>query len=142
MIGLVIVTHGNLGQVLLETAEEITGIKAGRVLAVEVCWNDPVDVIESRVRKAINEVMGEKGVIVVTDMFGGTPSNISLAFVGEGPIAVITGVNLPMLMCFLNHQDEMDYVELVRHMKKRGIDSIVSSLDVLPDLHMANRESS
>ena len=141
MLGLVVVTHGNLGETMLETAQTITGIHAERVALVEVSWNDPMDEIESKVREAIQKVMTDQGVIIVTDMFGGTPSNVSLAFVGEGPIAVVTGVNLPMFMVFLNHQDSMDYTEMARHMKKRGVDSIMSSLDVLPDLHLVDKES-
>ena len=139
MVGLVVVTHGNLGEALLETAEHILNRPLEQVTRVTVEWNDPLDEIEKKVRRAVKTVMGGEGVVVVTDMFGGTPSNISLAFVGEGPIAVVTGVNLPMVLVFFNHQHEYDYQQLALHMKKRGRDSIVSSLDVLPDLHVVSR---
>ena len=136
MVGLVIVTHDDLGAALLRTAERILSTQAEGVQLVTVDWNDPLEQIESRVRSAVRAVMTDSGVVVLTDMFGGTPSNISLAFVGEGPIAGVTGVNLPMLLVYFNHRDEFDYIEMARHMKKRAIESIVCSLDVLPDLHV------
>lgn len=139
MIGLVLVTHGQLGKALLDTARHILNQECEHVTQVTVEWNDPLESTEKKVRKAVKEVLTDDGVIVLTDMFGGTPSNISLAFVGEGPIAVVTGVNLPMVLAFFNHRDGYDYKDLARLMKKRGAESILSSLDVLPDVHVLTR---
>jgi PTS system mannose-specific IIA component len=95
-IGIVIVTHGSLGEALLETCRMITG-ESGGILSVSVQAGDDVGQTRDRIAKAIDEVKGEKGVILLVDMFGGTPSNISLSFLGTEDIEVVTGVNLPML---------------------------------------------
>lgn len=140
MVGLVVVTHGSLGEALVETAETIMGRKIPQVALVSVHWQAPVSDIQRAIRDAIRKVMGPDGVIIVTDMFGGTPSNISLSFLGEGPIAVLTGVNLPMLMVYWNYWETMDYRALAQHMKNRAIASIVCSLDVMPEVHALEKE--
>ena len=95
-IGIVIVTHGNLGQSLLETCSMITGETNG-ITSISVQAGDDVEETRDRIAGAIGEVGGSKGVVLLVDMFGGTPSNISLSFLGEDDIEVVTGVNLPML---------------------------------------------
>lgn len=95
-IGIVIVTHGSLGQALLETCSMITG-ESGPIRSISVQAGDDVAMTRERIVKAIKEVRGDKGVILLVDMFGGTPSNISLSFLGKDDIEVVTGVNLPML---------------------------------------------
>ena len=97
MIGLVIVTHGSLGQELLKTAEFIIG-------GLEGCLTVSIDSVRSpeslreAVGAAIEALDKGAGVLVLTDMFGGTPSNISLSFLAEGRVEVLSGVNLPMLL--------------------------------------------
>lgn len=95
-IGIVIITHGSLGQALLETCSMITG-ESGPIRSISVQAGDDVAMTRERIVKAIKEVRGDKGVILLVDMFGGTPSNISLSFLGKDDIEVVTGVNLPML---------------------------------------------
>ena len=95
-IGIVVVTHGNLGESLLDTCRMITGSIAG-ITSVSVQSGDNVEETRKRIVGAIKSVEGEKGVILLVDMFGGTPSNLSLSFLGEGAVEVVTGVNLPML---------------------------------------------
>jgi len=95
-IGIVIVTHGNLGDVLLDTCRMIVGECSG-LESVSVQAGDDVEETRDRIAGAIRKVKGEKGVILLVDMFGGTPSNISLSFLGSNGIEVVTGVNLPML---------------------------------------------
>ncbi len=135
MVGLVIVTHGELGRVMLETAQAIVQKPLPDVPVVSVDWRAPVPEIQETIRAAIRKVRDAEGVIIVTDMFGGTPSNISLSFIDEGPIVVLTGLNLPMLVVYFNYRDRMDYQTLARHMKKRAIESIVCSLDLVPEIH-------
>ncbi len=94
--GVVIVTHGDLGESLLATCRMITGERPG-ITSVAVRAGDGVDQIRDRIAGAIGEVRGNKGVILLVDMFGGTPSNIGLSFLGEEGVEVVTGVNLPML---------------------------------------------
>jgi len=98
-IGIVIVTHGNLGKALLDTCCMITG-ENERITSISVQAGDDVEQTRDRIAGAIDKVKGDKGVILVVDMFGGTPSNISLSFLGADDIEVVTGVNLPMLTKF------------------------------------------
>jgi PTS system mannose-specific IIA component len=95
-IGIVIVTHGRLGEILLDTCTMITG-ESGSIISISVQAGDDVDETRERIAGAIQEVKGAKGAILLVDMFGGTPSNISLSFLGAEGIEVVTGVNLPML---------------------------------------------
>lgn len=98
MIGVVIVTHGNLGKELLATAGLIVGdIPATKALSVQT--NESAETIRSHMEEAISAVDADNdGAIVLTDMFGGTPANVALSFLGERNVEVITGVNLPMLL--------------------------------------------
>ncbi|MDF1526186.1 MAG: hypothetical protein RRA15_02035 [bacterium] len=95
-IGIVIVTHGSLGEALLDTCSMITG-EAREITSISVQAGDDVEETRGRIAGAIEAVKGDKGVILLVDMFGGTPSNISLSFLGPKDIEVVTGVNLPML---------------------------------------------
>ena len=95
-IGIVIVTHGRLGETLLDTCSMITG-ESGGITSISVQAEDDVEKTRDKIAGAINDVVGDKGVILLVDMFGGTPSNISLSFLGTNNIEVVTGVNLPML---------------------------------------------
>ena len=95
-IGIVIITHGTLGDALLDTCSMITGESEG-ITSISVQAGDDVSETRDRIGIAIEKVKGEKGVILLVDMFGGTPSNISLSFLGTDDIEVVTGVNLPML---------------------------------------------
>lgn len=95
-IGIVIITHGRLGEILLDTCVMITG-ESGSIISISVQAGDDVDETRERIASAIQEVKGAKGAILLVDMFGGTPSNISLSFLGAEGIEVVTGVNLPML---------------------------------------------
>lgn len=94
--GVVIVTHGELGASLLDTCRMITGERPG-ITSVAVQPGHGVDDIRERIAAAIDQVRGQKGVILLVDMFGGTPSNIGLSFLGEKDVEVVTGVNLPMI---------------------------------------------
>ena len=95
-IGVVIVTHGRLGEILLDTCTMIVG-ESSSIISISVQAGDDVDETRDRIEKAIKDVRGDKGVILLVDMFGGTPSNISLSFLGAEDVEVVTGVNLPML---------------------------------------------
>ncbi|HSE30442.1 MAG TPA: PTS sugar transporter subunit IIA [Pyrinomonadaceae bacterium] len=93
----VIVTHGNLAGELLAAAEMIIG-PASHIGAVSIGWHDDVDVARDEVQRAITRVSKGAGVLLLTDMFGGTPTNIASMFLEEGSVEVITGVNLPMVI--------------------------------------------
>ncbi len=100
MVGIVIVTHGELAHHLLETAKGIVG-EARQVATLSVSANKEIAKIRSDLSDAIQNVDTGDGVLILTDMFGGTPSNISLSFLNEKEVEVVTGVNLPMLIKLL-----------------------------------------
>jgi mannose PTS system EIIA component len=96
-VGVIVVTHGRLAEELVAAARVIVG-QAEHLRALSIGWNDDVDLAREAVRKAIAEEDKGRGVLVLTDMFGGTPTNISLSFLAEGKVEIVTGVNLPMLV--------------------------------------------
>jgi PTS system mannose-specific IIA component len=97
MIGIVIVTHGLLGQEMLKTAEFIVG-SLDACASVSIDGVRGPDSLRASIEQAVTGVDRANGVLILTDMFGGTPSNLSLSFLDEGKIEVLTGVNLPMLL--------------------------------------------
>ena len=120
MIGLVIATHAHLGEEFLHAAEMIIGPTA-QARAVSIDMGDSVDAIRAGIAAAINEVGQDgEGVIILTDMFGGTPSNISLAFLEQERVEVVTGVNLPMVLKFFNSGEGLSLEELAVLLKACG----------------------
>lgn len=97
MIGILVITHGNLGSELIRAAELIKGSLDG-ALYISVDAAKGLDELRKEITTAIRKVDAGMGVLVLTDLFGGTPSNVSLAFLKEGKVEVVTGVNLPMLL--------------------------------------------
>jgi PTS system mannose-specific IIA component len=102
MIGIVIVTHSQLGDALIEAAEFIIGKKSEALVSVSIDLNESADVLRAKIAKGIKKVKSKDGVLILTDMFGGTPSNLSYSFLEEGHIEVISGVNLPILIQAVN----------------------------------------
>jgi PTS system mannose-specific IIA component len=107
LIGIIIVTHGQLGAELHKTAELIIGsLEKCQTVSVEMNLNP--DYLRSLIEKAIKEQDHGQGVLILTDMFGGTPSNISLSFLAEGRIEVLTGASLPMLLRAFHLREKPD----------------------------------
>ena len=97
MTPVLLVTHGRLAQELLAAAETIAGVRPDiRALALE--WNDGIDAARTRIAQAIAELDRGAGVLVLTDMYGSTPSNAAIALAVPGKVEVVTGVNLPMVV--------------------------------------------
>lgn len=96
MVGLVVATHGKLGEELLATAAAVCG-PLDRARAITLSSAQPMEEAREALARAIRELDDGDGVLVVTDMFGGTPSNLALTFL-DARIEVVTGVNLPMLL--------------------------------------------
>jgi PTS system mannose-specific IIA component len=103
LIGALIVTHGNLANELLNAARKIEATNVV-IEAVPLDWTDSVDEAREKIRVALDRVGTDGGVIIFTDMFGGTPSNISLSFLEKDRVEIITGVNLPMVVKFATLQ--------------------------------------
>ena len=97
MVGALVVTHGHLGSELVAAAEMIVG-EISHIQSVSVGWHDDVNDARKDIEKRIAEVDSGKGVLILTDMFGGTPSNIAFSFHDPGKVDVVTGVNLPMII--------------------------------------------
>lgn len=129
MIGLVVVCHGDMGSELLKAAEMIVG-KVDAAVPVSVKQESAPETLREDVQAAIKKVDRKKGVMVFTDMFGGTPSNIALAFLGDR-VEVVTGVNLSMLIKFANHRDDKTLPELARLVQEAGQKSIVIASQML-----------
>ena len=123
MIGGLIVTHGRLAIELLNAAEAIVG-DIQNVAAVSIGWHDDVAMASSMVEKAIRRVDTGSGVLVLTDMFGGTPTNIASTFLDEGVIEVVTGVNLPMLIKLIQIGAEVDLAEAAKLVGENGQNNI------------------
>jgi len=132
MIGLLIVTHGNFGQALLNSAELITG----RISGVEVLAIDnslTMEEIVNKLEKIVDSLDQGKGVMILTDMFGGTPTTLSLSLLGkQKKIEVVTGVNLPMLIKAASlDRDKNQLTEIAQELKQAGIQSIKVAGEIL-----------
>ena len=131
MIGALIVTHGNLAYELLKAAENIEADMTG-IEAVPLEWNESVDSAREKIRMALERLGANRSVIIFTDMFGGTPSNIALSFLEQGRVEIVTGVNLPMIVKFaMLKQDATDVVALAHTISEKGSKAIRVASDLL-----------
>ena len=130
MIGVLIVTHGKLAHELVETTKIIVGKSIDHVFPISVGWNDDTTDIQKTISTAISKVDQGEGVLILTDMFGGTPANISLSFLCE-KVEIITGVNLPMLIKIANVGDRYPLKELSQLIFEQGKKSIYLASEIL-----------
>ena len=131
MIGALIVTHGRLAYELLKAAQQIEADIAG-IEAVPLEWNDSVDEAREKIRLGLERLGPDRGVIIFTDMFGGTPSNISLSFLEKGRVEIVTGVNLPMIVKFASlQQGSSDVASLAHVISEKGSKAIRVASDLL-----------
>jgi PTS system mannose-specific IIA component len=130
MIGIVIVTHGDLGTELLRTAQEIVGKSPG-VEAVSIHVSEQIDKARKKIEAALQRVNDGSGVLILTDLFGGTPSNLALSYLEAGRLEVVTGVNLPMLMKLPSLREEGDLRALADHLAKYGQRNILVASEFL-----------
>ena len=131
MTGLLIVTHANLGRTLIETVEFIMGGTQDNVDSVSIDIRENPDALRKKIQKGIRNVKTDNGVIILTDMFGGTPSNLSYSFLEEGKIEVISGVNLPILLKAVNTRSKMDMEKLTTTLVEHGKRSISLASGIL-----------
>ena len=130
MIGVIVVTHGQLAIELVKAAEMIVG-DLPQFVAVSIGWHDDVTVAREEIARAIERVQGPAGVLILTDMFGGTPSNLGLTFLETNRVEVITGVNLPMLIKLAGLQSSSDPLAVAREMRENGRNAIWVASDLL-----------
>jgi PTS system mannose-specific IIA component len=126
----VIVTHGHLAGELLAAAEMIVG-PISFITAVSIGWHDDVDAARDEVQRAITRVSQGAGVLLLTDMFGGTPTNIASMFLEDGNVEVVTGVNLPMVIKLASQTPGYSLVETARRVCDLGRQGIYSAGDLL-----------
>ena len=131
MIGIVIVTHTGLGEALVETAESILETPLEAAAAVSVDLKHSAEKLRKKIGDGIKAVDQGDGVIILTDMFGGTPSNLSLSFLEEGRIDVLTGVNLPVLIRAAKMRKGSNLAELAQSLQEYGKKSISLASGVL-----------
>jgi len=131
MIGIVIVTHSQLGEALIGTAEFIIGSRPEAIESVSIDLNENAEKLRKKIDRGIKNVMGEEGVVILTDMFGGTPSNLSYSFLEEGHIEVLSGVNLPVLIQAVNRREKMDLDQLAADLEAFGKKSISLASGIL-----------
>ena len=130
MIGVVVVTHGQLATELVNAAETIVG-DLPQFTAVSIGWHDDVNDAREDIAQAIERVGGEEGVLLLTDMFGGTPSNLGMTFLETDRLEVITGVNLPMLIKLAGSRQSSDLLTVAREMGEQGRTAIWVASDLL-----------
>jgi mannose PTS system EIIA component len=136
LIGGVVVTHGNLATELVSAAEIIVG-DIRHITAVSIGWHDDVDTARKEIERAIDRVNEGAGVLVLTDMFGGTPTNLACTFLDAKPevaVEVVTGVNLPMLINLAEQQPDETLAVLARRVRDQGQKTIYLASEVLTPL--------
>jgi PTS system mannose-specific IIA component len=139
MIGVVVVTHGQLATELLNAAEMIVG-DLPRFTAVSIGWHDEVNDAREDIARAIERVRDDGGVLLLTDMFGGTPANLGITFLEENRIEVITGVNLPMLIKLASLREAEDLRAVARDMREHGRNAIWVASDLLSATRASDAE--
>ncbi len=122
-IGGVIVSHGQVANELVAAAETVVGAQS-HLTAVSIGWHDDVESAKSEIERAIKQVSAGIGVLVLTDMFGGTPTNISAMFIKENEVEIVTGVNLPMVIKLASQNKETTLAEMAKAVEEQGKQAI------------------
>jgi PTS system mannose-specific IIA component len=129
-VGGVLVTHGRLANELLAAAETIIG-HVTNITAVSIGWHDDVDAASDEIERALTRVSEGRGVLLLTDMFGGTPTNIASMFFKEGEVEVLTGVNLPMVIKLASNTGDEPLADLARKVRDQGREGIYLAGELL-----------
>jgi mannose PTS system EIIA component len=130
VIGVVVITHGQLATELVNSAEMIVG-DLPHSTAVSIGWHDDVTDAREDIAQAIERVRGDGGVLLLTDMFGGTPSNLGMTFLQKDNVEVITGVNLPMLIKLAGKTRSSNLLAVAQEMREHGRNAIWVASDLL-----------
>ncbi|MDI6854280.1 MAG: PTS sugar transporter subunit IIA [Deltaproteobacteria bacterium] len=130
MVGVLIVTHKDLAEAFLTACDLIMGCQEG-VHALSLDPNAPPETLVQQIQDSISQLNNGDGVLILTDMLGGTPSNLSLSFLQEGKVEVVTGVNLPMLMKLAGLRRSKSLSEIALKLKESGQAGITVASEVL-----------
>ena len=132
MIGIIIVTHGNLALELKSAMEHILGIQKN-IEVISIKPDDDLEIKKSALEESIKKVDEENGVIILTDMFGGTPSNLAISLLKIGKVEIISGVNLPMLIKLIGLRDSNDLQKVATESKESAQKYISIASEILSE---------
>lgn len=132
-IGGVILSHGQMANELLAAAETVVGT-IDNVVAVSIGWHDDVETARAGLERAIQTADQGKGVLLLTDLFGGTTTNIAAMFYSAGKIEILTGVNLPMVIRLVQQEENADFPEIARQVLNAGREGIYLAGELLMPL--------
>ena len=132
MIGIIIVTHGNLALELKSSMEHILGIQKN-IEIISIKPDDDLDIKKSALEESIKKVTKDSGTIILTDMFGGTPSNLAISFLKIGKVEIISGVNLPMLIKLVGLRDSNDLQKVATESKESAQKYISIASEILSE---------
>jgi len=124
MVGGVIVTHGHLASEFIAAAEMIVGRPMPHITQASIDWHDDIDVARGELERAISRVSNGRGVLLLTDMFGGAPTDIASMFLADSEIEVVTGVNLPMILKLSDQSVDESLADVARRVREAGKDGI------------------
>ena len=130
MVGILVVSHGRLADALISSVESLVG-KLQKIGGVSIWPKDKEEEIKDQIQKKMAEVEDGDGVVILTDILGGTPTNLSLSLLEDEKIEVVTGVNMPMLMTLLSYRKGKSLIEISKLVKKSGRRSIILAKGVL-----------
>jgi PTS system mannose-specific IIA component len=130
MVGVLIVSHGKLAEALISSVQSLTG-NLQKMMGVSIWPTERKEEVKERIRKKVAEVDDGDGVVILTDILGGTPTNLSLSFSRDKKVEVVTGVNMPMLLTLSSCRKGKSLREIGALVKKSGRRSIISAKDVL-----------
>jgi PTS system mannose-specific IIA component len=130
MVGILIVSHGRLAEALISSVQSLVG-NLQRIKGVSIWPKDREKEIKDRIQKNMAEVDDGDGVVILTDVLGGTPTNLSLSFLGDEKVEVVTGVNMPMLLTLSSYRKGRSLREIGKLVKKSGRRSITLAKGIL-----------
>ena len=132
MIGIIVVTHGNLALELKSAMEHILGVQKN-IEIISIKPDDDLEIKKSALEESIKKVNEDNGTIILTDMFGGTPSNLAISFLKIGKVEIISGVNLPMLVKLIDLRDSNDLQKVARESKESAQKYISIASEILSE---------
>lgn len=130
MVGILIVSHGRLAEALISSVQFLVG-KLQKIRGVSIWPKDKGKEVRDRIQKEIEEVDDGDGVVILTDVLGGTPGNLSLSFLEDEKVEVVTGVNMPMLLTLSSYRKGRSLREIGKLVKKSGRRSITLAKELL-----------
>ncbi len=129
MVGILIVSHGRLADALISSVQSLVG-SLEKIRGVSIWSKDREEEVKDRIQKKMTEVDDGDGVVILTDILGGTPTNLSLSFLENKKVEVVTGVNMPMLLTLSSYREGRSLKEVGKLVKKSGRRSIILAKDV------------